>query len=206
MKIISKMIVISALIIPIKIKAYCSNDELARYKILASSIETYYTFDDDSKKMDLTIYNITDDLLAQIEKEDHYPNNNEIKIYNLNPGQTIKMFIYPKESCEEYPLRTIYVNLPHYNKYYNDEICKNNNHTLCSKWVNTSIYTHEQFIEKIKTGTQKEETEKEPEKVNNERYGFLDFLGDFYIPILLFIIITGSIWIYRLKKKDRFDF
>ena len=63
-----------------------------------------------------------------------------------------------------------------------------------------------EFIEKVKIGTKEEiKEEKEPDKII-KKYSFFDFLGDYYIYILLMIIALGSYGIYKLDKKSKFDF
>lgn len=195
------------LLIPISVKASCTNQELSKYKALASNINSYYEYND---KFNLTVYNVSNELKL-INKNDNTTYTNpsgigEIKINNLNPGQNITLGIYPNNGeCSSYRIRTIYVNLPYLNKYYQEEICTNNNNPLCSKWVNTNNYTKEQFINEVEKEKQEEQVEPESEP-EVKSFSFIEFLGDFYIPILLVIIIGGSIGIYFLNKKQRFDF
>lgn len=209
---IRKILLLIAFILPLKIKAECTNQELSRYKNLSSNINTYYEYDETNNNFNITIYNLSNEIKIINKNDDNtYQTNTsgigELNIGNLNPGTNITLAVYPiNGECNDYRIRTIYINLPYYNTYYKDEICKNNNNTLCSKWANTSNYTYEQFVEKVKNTAQEETIEIiEPEKEQNT-YSFFDFLGDFYIPILLFIIISGSIAIYYLDKKRKFDF
>jgi len=193
------------LLIPISIKAQCTNTELARYKTLASNIDNYYEYTD---KFNITVYNISNELKVK------YLNDNntytvqdkfgEIKINGIEPGTQATIGVYPNTEECDYRVRTIYVNLPYLNKYYQDEVCKNNDNVLCSKWANTNAYTYEQFVAQVKKTTTEEP--QEPEVIIDDEYGFLDFLRDYYIIILLVIIGLGSFGIYRLKKKDSFNF
>lgn len=206
-----KKILLLMLIFPISVKAACTSKELTRLKNFSSNINTYYDYNEQDNKFNVTVYNLSNELKIINENNNNtYQTNDKIgkiSIENLNPGDDIKLRAYPKAGeCSEYITRTIYVNLPYYNKYYKDEVCKNNSSNLCSKWVNTSGYTHEEFVNKVKKEQQQEEIiTPEPEPVVN-KYGFFDFLSDFYILILLLIIISGSIAIYYLDKKSKFDF
>lgn len=201
----NKMKLLLLLLIPISIKAQCTNQDYAKYKELASNIDNYYEYTD---KFNLTIYNLSNELkVKNISNNNTYETQDEfgeIVINGIEPGTQVTLGIYPKNEECQYRMRTIYINLPYLNKYYQDKVCENNDNILCSKWVNTNAYTYEQFASQVKK--QETEEQKEPEEIENERYNFLDFLGDFYIPILLFIILTGSIGIHFLKKKDSFDF
>ena len=201
----NKLKLLLILLIPISIKAQCTNNELARYKSLASNIDSYYEYDNN---FDVTIYNLSSELKI-VNKNDNSTYTNpsgigEIKIGNINPGTSLQLAVYPNNGECTSKLRTMYINLPYLNQYYQDEICINNSNNLCSKWVNTSIYTHEQFVELVKK-TQEEIIEPEPEK-EEEKFSILEFLGDYYIYILLVIIISGSIGIHFLNKKHSFDF
>lgn len=201
----NKIKLLLLLLIPISIKAYCTNQDYAKYKELASNIDTYYEYTD---KFNITVYNLSNELnVKNISDNNTYRTQDkfgEIKINGINPGTQITLGIYPNNPECQYRMRTIYINLPYLNKYYQDKACENNDNILCGKWANTNAYSYEQFVNQVKK--QKIEEQKEPEEIKDEKYGFFDFLGDFYIPILLLIIITGSIGIYFLKKKDRFDF
>lgn len=207
MKMLKKIILIS-IIIPVSIKAKCTNEDLSRYKLLASNIENYYTFDDNTKKMNITIYNLSNEIILKQEESIIETNDKigEATIDNISPGQTIKLYMYPKSGeCEDYALRTLYINLPHYNKYYDDEICKNNNNKLCSKWVNTDIYTKEQFEQKVKKQETQEEQQIEPE-TETSKNTILEYILKYYMIVLLLIITIGLILIYKLDKKQKFDF
>lgn len=201
----NKLKLLLLLLIPVSIKATCTNQELARYKSLASNIDNYYEY---NNNFDVTIYNLSSELKI-INRNDGttYVNPTglgEYKINNVAPGTSLQLVVYPNNAKCTDKLRTIYINLPYLNQYYQDEVCINNNNQLCSKWVNTSIYTHEQFVELVKKDIQ-EIIEPEPEKVK-ETFSLLEFLGDYYIYILLVIILSGSIGIYFLNKKHKFDF
>lgn len=206
-----KKILLMILLLPISVKAYCNNEQLSRYKLLASHIDSYYEFNEETKKFNIKIYNINNELTILNTNDNNkitLPSNNfeEINISNLNPGNNIKLAIYPNNTeCSDYRVRTIYVNLPYYNNYYNDPVCTNNDNKLCLKWANTSIYTYEQFVQKVKV-VKEETVVKKPEKKYENKYGFFDFLEDYYIIILLLIIVSGSYGIYKLDKKSKFDF
>jgi len=207
-----KILLFIIFLFPFSIKAACTNQELTRYKTLASHINTYYDFNEENKTFNLTAYNLSSELkIVNKDNNNNYKTDKsplgEINIEKLTPGLNVKLAIYPiNGECSDYRVRTIYVNLPYYNNYHTDEICNNNNHSLCSKWANTSIYTYEQFKEKVKNETINQQEEEQTQKNETKKYGFFDFLGDFYIPILLVIIVAGSIAIYKLDKKSKFDF
>lgn len=199
-------------VFPLMVNAACTNQDLIRYKNLASNLNSYYDYDEESNVFNATVQNLHNDLyLLDYTNNIQYRNNGlgigDINIYSLSPGSrvTLKAYVVGGE-CEGYNVYTLYLNIPYYNSYYNDSVCVNNNNSLCSKWANTSNLTYEQFVEKVKiTSEEEKKAEQEPEK-EVRKYGFFDFLGDYYIYILLAIIVFGSYGIYVLDKKSKFDF
>ena len=204
----NKLKLLLLLLIPISIKAECTNNEITRYKNLASNINNYYEY---NEKFDITLYNVSNELIIKKLKDDipteEYKideNSKQVKIGNIEPGTRITLGIYSKNKECDYRLRTININVPYLNKYYQDKVCENNDNPLCSKWINTNSYTYEQFVYQV-TKENKEEII-EQEDIEEDNYGFFDFLRDFYMPILIVIIISGILGINYLNKKDRFDF
>lgn len=202
------LILLTLFILPNIVKAECSNQEIIRYKNIATNVNNYIEFNESSKTFDLTIYNVTNDIYITINDNKYYRNDqNEIKINNLTPGIRYPIKIKPLNGmCQDYSVRTIYVNTPSYNKYYNLDICKDNNNSLCSKWANTNGYTEEQFKNILKEKEKEEEQTIIEQAENIKKYTISDFLRDYYIIILLTIIVLGIYSIYKLDKKQKFDF
>ena len=191
-----KKLILILLLLPSIIKATCTTEEIKKNRNLASNISTYYEYNEEQNTFNVTIYNISSRLKIKNNNDTYYSDIEGIgqaKINNINPGTMITLGIYAKEGdCSDYRVQTIYVNLPY------------NTNKLCTKWANTSNYTYEQLSQAVK---QEEEiiTPQQPE-IEKKSYTFLSFLEDFYIPILLLIIVSGTIGIYVLNKKSKFDF
>lgn len=207
-----KIMIFFLLMTPIIVKAQCSNQEITRYKTLAGNITSSYEYNTSNNTFTAIIDNVHSDLYLKdtTNNRDYRTTNsgiNEIQIPNLQPGKTVTIRVNPSNGeCSVNTIITLYLSIPHYNKYYTDPICNNSDNHLCSKWANTESLSHEQFVETVKTTTNEkieEEKEREEEK---KQYSFLEFLADYYIIILLAIIILGSISIYKLDKKNKFDF
>ena len=191
---------------PFVVYADCSSSDLSRYKSLASNISSYYEYD--GNNFNIVFYNVSDsfNVVDKTNNRTYFTNSSEFTVSGIKPGSTTNFAVYPKDDCYDYRVLTTYVTVPYYNNYYNDPVCLNNSNLLCSKWANTSMYSHDSFVDTVKS-TKKEEVviEPTPEK-EIHKYGFFDFLGDYYIYILLFIIVSGSTGIYFLDKKSKFDF
>lgn len=202
-----KFLLFLFLFLPFSVSAACSSSSLSRYKTLASHVENYYDYD--GSNFSVTLYNVSNELKVIYNDNTFYPNSNfgDIIINNISPGSTVRFLVYPIDSeCSNYRAYTIYVNLPYYNSYYSDPVCNDNNNALCSKWINTSMYSYDQFVSTVKKPDNSSDIVAVSPDVEARKYGFFDFLGDYYIYILLFIIASGSIGIYYLDKKSKFDF
>lgn len=204
----NKLKLLLLLLIPISIKAECTNQELTKYKSLAGNVDYYYEYDGN---FNITVYNLPNELTAKNIGNGQSFNSSsrigEIKINGINPGTTVKLGLYPNRGeCQDYRVQTIYVNLPYYNKYYNDEVCKNNKNVLCSKWANTTKYSHEQFVNEVKKTQQEEIVEEIEPEIDMDKMTILSFISEYYMIILLSIIGIGLLSIHFLNKKDKFDF
>lgn len=198
-------------VFPMFVSAACMNQDLIRYKNISGHLSSYYDYDDVSNVFNVTVQNLHSDLyIVNQSNGARYSNSSpgigDISIPGLVPGSRITLKVYVASGeCIDRNVYTMYLNIPYFNQYYSDSVCANNSNSLCSKWANTSNLTYEQFVEKVRIVP--EEVEKvETKKENNREYGFLDFLGDYYIFFLLAIIVFGSFAIYYLDKKNRFDF
>lgn len=204
-----KLLLFMIIFLPFSVSAACSTQDLSRYKTLAGHINNYYTFN--GSTFDVTLYNVSNELrvVDKTNNKTYYSDSNigNLVVNNLSQGSIINFAVYPiNGECSDYRVLTVYVNLPYFNSYYNDPVCNNNSSNLCSKWVNTSFYTYDEFVNRVAKKKKEEFVEEQKPEEEIRKYGFFDFLGDYYIPILLFIIITGSIGIYYLDKKSKFDF
>ena len=197
------------LFIPISVNASCNASSLSRYKSLASNINNYYSFNGSS--FDVTFYNVSNELrIVDLSNNNSFvplSNFGDVVINNVPIGSSVNYAVYPIDSeCSLFRVYTFYIGLPHLNNYYTDPICVNNSSNLCFKWTNTSMYSYEQFIDKVKNSKVDEEEQQPVPTEEIKKYGFFDFLADYYIYILLVIIFGGITGIYFLNKKDRFDF
>lgn len=202
----SKLKYLLLLLIPLSVNAACSSSDLSRYKDLASNINYYY--DHNGSNFDLTFYNVSSEfrIINKSNNSEYRPDSNfgDIHVTGVDSGN-VSFGVYPVSGgCSDHRVFTFSIVLPYLNKYFNDPICLNNDSSLCSKWVNTNMYSHQQFVEAVE-GSKISGEEIAPEK-EIHKYGFFDFLADYYIFILLFIIVGGSVAIYFLDKKSKFDF
>lgn len=190
----------------------CSDSERSRLKNFASNVDYYYSFDESSQSFNLTLYNINKNVYI-IDKDEvysFYPSNefNEYTINNISPSSNLVFHAYANNGeCSDELLYSYYVSVPSFNKYYNSDVCLNSDSRLCNKWVNTGNMEYNDFLKRLKLDEKSSsKTVEEEETKVLEVYNFIQFLGDYYIYILLIIIIGGTAWIIVLRRKDRFDF
>lgn len=206
------VIFILLMLLPISGKALsCDNSEQARLRKLATNVNTSYEYVEDGENVtfNVTLTNITSELYVVDSVTGNrysYNGTNEITITGYKHGTNIRYSIYPsKEDCTRGYLTVKYVNLPYYNKYYKNELCKDKKYNICSKWRKVEL-TEEQFKKKIA------ELDREAEKKNEEnvqtKNTIFDNIASFVFKYYPFIILGGlaiytPIEIIR-RKKDPF--
>lgn len=204
------VVLIALLLLPIsKINAfYCTNSEMTRYKRLASNINYSYDYieQNDDVTFKITLVNLNSEVYLVDSNGKYYYQDNEIVIDALD-GQNISFKVYPRNNyCDTELLYTINITLPTYNKYYNDEICKDiQNYKLCQRWANINL-NYEEFTKKVNEYKQsliKEEPIVEEEKVEESLLDYIIYyFAKYYYVILIAIIVFASIGIYKSSKKD----
>lgn len=126
------------------------------------------------------------------------------KIENITPGLTVNLDIYASNNnyCEGYKMTTKIVNIPYYNKYSSNELCKGyETYILCKETSNINIDEKEfntrmkSYINSLKQedNTKKEELEKK--EVQNNGFDFITFLTEYNLYISLFLVIILTILI-----------
>lgn len=138
--------------------------------------------------------------------------SSEIVISNITPGQTLHYEVYANDyGCNDKYLMTIYVNIPSYNKYYVDDLCKNyQSYKLCNKWNKVDM-SYDEF--KIAVSKYSESNNNSKPEEENKTKTFEEifaevvaYLDKYKMPIFgSIVIISGSLIIILkiFKRKDR---
>lgn len=208
------VIFLLALFIPfISVKGfYCKYSDIAKYKGLASNINTYYDYEEKGNSITFSIklVNLHKDLyIVDTNNNKRYDyKSQELTITGYYPGQTVKFSVYATdENCSNQILYTIRVVLPDYNKYYNDPVCQDvSNYIFCQKWYKHNL-EHDSFVKKV--NQYKDSLVKKPiieDKTEVSGYSIFQMLLDFWIKyyylFLIPIIIICSLIIYFVNKKN----
>lgn len=205
--------------IPNSVKAYCDYNELARLKKIATNVthSVEYIEKDNNVEFIVTLVNLHPDIYIKdtIKNTFYYYSDagketHEIVISGYKPGNTIKYEVYNVQQpyCDIQVLLDKYVTLPPFNPFYNDAVCADaEEYRLCQKWVEVKVdyATFKKEVEKYKRGRDKN-LEDEPKDDLGNVGKFLSFFVKYYIYILGAIILVCLILIYRINKKNSFDF
>lgn len=206
--------ILTLIIIPNSIKAYeCSNTDKERLQKLANNVGIAIEEQNDNKfsatftgvSKEIEIYNPITYLYNYNVSDDVF---GETTINNLKPGNTYKFKIYGYSKCYYETLRTITVNIPTLNKYYDDQICQNaREYALCQKWV-TSNLTYEEFTNKVNDYILNRDSKKDniDNDNNAKNFDFFQFYEKYYVPtfiaMICILIILILLWIRENKKNS----
>lgn len=209
----SKVIILLILLLlcPIKANALsCPNAKKVTYQEMATNIAYTYEAADvnGTSVFTLTFSNVFSSLALRNARTGKwiYPKNNEVVIKGLkaNTSYRYDVFAVDGRGCDNLAIYTINVNLPYFNKYYSDPLCKGiEDYSLCMKWANVK-YPYEEWQKKVTAYKESLIKEKEPtpsEKRNNILEKIVDAYGKVYYIIFPILIIGGSVWIYVYNKK-----
>ena len=198
------------LLIPItKISALnCSYSEIADLKKLATNVNVTYDYVEKNNDavFNIVLSNLNDKFyfIDSTNYKKYKYTKDEIKISGYKSGDSIKYNFYSSQ-CNDEALYTLRINLPTYNKYYKDSLCKGiEDYSLCQKWSSHNL-TYDKFVEKV--SKYKESLNKENEKKDDEEINFtiiqiiIQFLLDYYLYFILFIVVLFIIK-YIIRKKD----
>lgn len=212
MKKFIKILILILFVFPIPTKAYynsCNNSDTAKLNKVASNVLTNYTYYTDNAgnlKFKIIVNNLHPYLyLYDPQKKQTYYSKGEIEILNYAPDRTIELKLYSNlDNCKGVLIHSLYVTLPPYNKYYNDQLCEGiENYKLCRRWSRMSL-SYEDFKKEVI----KYKKSLEVKDVQADDYDksiveiILDFYFDYYFVILPPIVIISGIIIYMIKRKQ----
>lgn len=211
------IVILIAIIVPLKVEALCSVTDKMRYNSLATNIVTSYDYVEkgDDVSFNVTIHNVHRDLVVvdKLTNKKYQSNNsglNSFTISGLNDGKNYSFAVYAKSGdCSSRLFNTLYVNLPKYNKYYKDPICDGaSDYLLCQKWTEIGSITYEEFKNDVENykGNHIVVEDDTIVETNNWLYIIGDFWAKYYLYILGAIIVVTSIILIIIKRRDSYDF
>ena len=181
-----------------RVKGACTNAQIVRLNQLAKNITTsyqYYTVNG-GVEFRITLTNLTKDLLVydKVQREEYTNKNGELTISGYKPGTMVRYLVLAKdEKCTDQNLMNIYVNLPSYNPYYGDLLCKQlADYKFCQKWI-AMPFSYEEFKKNVQAEIDSRNKKEATKNAKiTESYSIFEILFKFYLEyyyILLPLII-----------------
>lgn len=207
-------IMVLTIIIPSKIKAICDDSEVSLMQQYSKDITYNYTYNEKNDKVtfDIIFTNLKNIISIKSPLDNkYYTNYSEITIKNLQPGEGYNFEIYSSNLCPSTPLKTLYIEMPGYNKYYNDKICEGiEEFKYCQKWINLPFGYDRLSSEVNKYKKEINEKKEKNKQTNNSFLAKLKKLIEKYFStkylLILSIMITLGIIIMVLRdRKSNLD-
>lgn len=201
-------------LLPGKIYALCDNSELAGLKELASNINVSYKYkiQNSDATFDISLDNVFSKMFLQDKNGNRYysnltDNNNQIVFYNYPDDTSYSFDIYANGGeCNGRYLHTVYANTPKYNPFYTFSICDNaKEYKLCQRWTKHSLSSSE-FKKNVENYIAERDKIVEIEKDETAISYILDFVRNYYMYIIVGIVLIIVIVKFIRYKKDSFGF
>jgi len=131
----------------------------------------------------------------------------EFTVNGLKPGKSYVFEVYGADSCFSYKFRTITLDLPEYNKFYNETICQNaREYALCQKWSNVNL-SYDEFSKKVNEYIETRDDGLKgitPEEPSESLFWYL-YENYYWVALSSLIIFLGIlIWLWiRENKKNK---
>lgn len=136
--------------------------------------------------------------------------NDYIGYFTVQPlyvGNVYEFTVNGNTTCVDYNFRTITINVPNYNQYYNDPICENaREYKLCQKWINNSDLSYEKFVSEVTDYIQKHKKANNSGTTSTTEMFYIDlerFYKTVYFPSLVVTLILVGLLIYFWSKKNK---
>lgn len=203
------------------VSASCTNQEKENFKKIENNYKITYEYQSSTKKYTVTfvredkskyeyiIYTKDDLKCKDIDDKTS-------KCTNFSPGKYTIGIEGKTKTCND-ELKTIDLNLPEYNKYYNDPLCKGiEEFVLCQETYDKEI-DYETFKSRVetykKTKIKEEENknddeENNPKTNNNNISNYINYIKDNIINIIIIatfiiLLITTIIITVKQQRKSR---
>lgn len=214
------LLLVLVFLIPINTKAYydvidsrCVSTMKLSLKNEAEEIAYRLSKNVDNKEnvtYNLILYNLSDNFVVKDGNDNILKDN---KIDNLKPGTRIVLNFYVsnKSYCEGYRASVKTINIPYYNKFYTSELCTGyESYYLCQENSNINNITEEEFNKKMNDyiDSLKKNDVETSIIIQEEEQSFMDYLYEYWIYIVSFILIMLLIVILLIisnKKKNKND-
>lgn len=206
----------------------CSYNEQAELLDKATNIkagyeiesETVHFVDMDANKdyFQINIYNVTEDFYAVL-KEDYLGSETTFRYSDAKDGIisyrwdvldfvtnfTIDIYASGKTNCSGEKYKTLYIQTPRYNEYYDREVCEElTDFYLCQKYTTSTVVAEDRFFEQLESYRAGKINDQGEEIDNRNIFDkAFDFIRDnkWFILGGTIIIVGGVIFVNRKRNK-----
>lgn len=202
------LFILSILILPSKIEAICDNSSVSLMQQYSKDVTYSYTYKEigDNVTFDITFTNLRSVISIKNPIDNkNYSGYDEVTIKNLKPNIGYNFEIYATSLCPSTPLKTLYIEIPGYNKYYNDKICEGlEEFKYCQKWINLP-FNYERLkneVTKYKELVAKKEGQKKKEETTFEKIKkFVSMIFTKNNLVILSVIVTIGVIVMVLRDR-----
>ncbi len=198
-------------------------NEAANVKVsyeVATEIVKFVDMDANVDHFNVQIYNLNEKFYIVVKND----LNSSVKTFNYSDSKegvvtyrwnqidkitnfTIEVYASGKTGCAGEKYKTLYLQTPRFNEYYDREICEElTDFYLCQKYVTSSSVTEDRFFEQLDS-YKKGLLNDDGEKIDNRNIfdKAFDFIKDnkWYILGGLVVIVGGVVFVYTKKNKKR---
>lgn len=198
-----KIVFILLVLFPFVINAECDYTKHEEYVKIASNITYDNSYSKSAGMFIVTLYNVFNGMHVKYNGQVYNPNSeSEVVINSIPQGQRVILDIYADDGCDM--VRKITIIEPYFNKYYGSKKCVGyeNVLTMCSSQFTSSEINDEILNIAIKNhnNTILQETEKEIEQEVGLFTRIKEFMLNWGIKIVLFVVTSGICWAFYTDK------
>lgn len=173
--------------------------ELKELNSLASYIKTNYEYNEETKKFDITVTNLTDKFNVFYENKIYEPSSGVVIISGIDEGTRFSadVVVSVKSDCFNDKPRMLFANIPYLNQFYKSNLCIGHESlTVCSSRFLDYKISENNFLKLIKDDNKVNEDINEDEvKVEEEKPGIIDktveIVKNYSIPFVIVVVVSG---------------
>lgn len=206
---------ILSLLFSTNVYASCTEEEINDFKKIEDEYKITYEFNKETKDYTITINQTQSDKYGFIIEIDELNcnklNNTQIECYNV-PIASYNVEITGKtETCQDV-LKKFTLDLPDYNKYFEDPLCEGlEDFVLCQPTYNKEI-DYDTFVSRVNTEIKRRKKEQKiPIEEQKEENTVIEYLKSNLVQIIIIIvfvimlIITIILMSKSIKKSRRLE-
>jgi len=198
---------------------YCTLTEYNNLRKLASAVNVSFAYEKTELipgyftyikvgKFSITVNNLGSNLYAVETKTNTVADSKKPKMQYFDSNKAYNINIYALNGCTNKPLLTHYINIPKYNPWSEEAVCKEiKEFYMCNKWYSIDL-TQEEFekgVEKYKEDlkNKKDPKPEEEQKTMNFFEQLINFFVNNYLYILgaLAILTIGGVIAYIIRER-----